>query len=76
MHYWGRWNNFICRGDQPIKINVVVKVGGGTNIYEVPLYFRVGGRTYPPTVPPVAAPLDVMLLCNVYYAINSIIDIK
>ena len=21
------WNDFVCRGDQPIKINVVVKVG-------------------------------------------------
>ena len=33
-----RW--CVCRGDQPIKINDMVKVK--TNTYEVPLDFKVG----------------------------------
>ena len=38
--------------DQPIKINVVGwKGGGGTNTYEVPLDFRMGGGVYIYTPP-------------------------
>ena len=43
-------------GGQPIKINVVVKVGG-TYTKEVPLDFKVGGHI--PPSPHVAAPLPV-----------------
>ena len=37
---WGRWNDFVCRVDQPIKINLVVKVGGGGAYPPSPLLQR------------------------------------
>ena len=46
-----RW--CVCRGDQPIQINVAVKMGAGTDTYEFPLDFKLGGIS----PAPVAAPL-------------------
>ena len=38
----------------------MLKVGGGANTYEVPLYLKVGWRPIPP-IPPVAAPLAITI---------------
>ena len=48
---------FLYVGDQPIKINIVVQVGG-TNTYEVPRDFKVGGG-YPPVTPVAASILMI-----------------
>ena len=51
-------------GDQPIKINVVVKWGSGTNTLEVPLDCKVGGNI--PPSPPMTAPLCIVYTFQCY----------
>ena len=53
-----RW--CVCRVDQPMKINVVVKVGRGDQYIGGPPRFLSGG-TYPPVPPPVATPLYITM---------------